>query len=359
LVFLGLISYPLYLYHQPIISYLRFFKPALNNVSTLFIVLFLSIPLSWLTFNYIEKPIRKKVNKKDKKSKYYLISLLSGVFFFAFAGAFVAKNEGFNLRFKLLNPFAYQVNKQYATTFHTHFKAGINISKTEHGKILFIGDSLLQQYVYPFMTAFNIDKKDVDTVTKGGCIFLKGVRFQEKFSDTSCNKLRNELYKSDKHYDYIVISQAWNFYDEETILNFGTENSFTRWEKFIHETIEHFKPLTKNIIIIGAHPTVDGASKLKATIFLSKKNYRKNLNNLKVTNLKKMIESKAFFNQWKKQEGIIVINPIDIWHNGKAFTLHNKKWSFFRDRKHISTASLEYVAKQLMNISSLTESFTP
>jgi hypothetical protein len=167
------------------------------------------------------------------------------------------------------------------------------------------------------------------------------------------------LYKSDKHYDYIVISQAWDFYDEETVLNFGTKNSFTRWERFINETIEHFKPLTKNIIIIGAHPTAEGASKLKATIFLSEKNYRKNLNNLKVTNLKKMIESKAFFNKWKNNKGIIVINPVDIWHNGKAFTLHNKKWSFFRDRKHISTASLEYVAKQLINIPSIAKAFTP
>jgi peptidoglycan/LPS O-acetylase OafA/YrhL len=347
LVSLGLISYPLYLYHQPIISYLQFFELASSNILTILVVLFVSIPLSWLTYIYVEKPIRSLAHKKDKSSITYVMLLTIGLAVLGVIGILVAKNNGFGFRFQILNPFAYQIAIHNSTTFHSNYKRGLNISDTiSQGKILFIGDSVLQQYVYPFINALNIDSKEVDTVTRGGCVLLKNVLFQEQFSDISCNNLRQELYENNKSYDYIVISQDWNFYDDQ-ILNFATKTPLKKWQPFIEETIEHFKNFSKKIVIIGSHPNVEGTSGLKPTIFQNEKRYRSKLNDLKIQNFKEMVASRSFFEQWHSPDSVIVIHPIDIWHDD---VLHDGKWSFFSDPQHLSSASNEYVVKRLIHI---------
>lgn len=353
LVSLGLISYPLYLYHQPIISFLQFFKPASSNILTLIIVLLVSIPLSWLTYNLIEKPIRRIAHREDKSPIVYVLPLTASLAFCAIIGILVAKNNGLGLRFKILNPFAYQVTEHSSSTFDNNFIRGLKVSETKHGRILFVGDSLLQQYVYPFIKALNIDVKDVDTVTRGGCVLLKNIEFKDIFSDISCNYLRYELYRKDKYYDYVVVSQDWSIYDDQ-VINFMDTNKkvpLEKWKPFIDDTINHFKSMSKNIIILGLHPRVEGTLELTPTMLLTEKNYRSKLNHLKVTNFNELVSSRPFFEKWQSQDGVIVIHPMDIWYKGDGqFALHDRKWSFFSDEHHISNSSTEYVVKRLVHL---------
>lgn len=65
LVFFGLISYPLYLYHWPLLSLINTYnagKTILGNMA----IITLSIFISWITYVYIEKPIRFGGYKKLK-----------------------------------------------------------------------------------------------------------------------------------------------------------------------------------------------------------------------------------------------------------------------------------------------------
>jgi len=350
LVFLGLISYPLYLYHQPIISYIHFFNLTDNVGIIFFIVLFVSIPLSWVTYRYIEKPIRSLAHNKQKSSVIYIAPLAAGLVCFAVVGIYVAKSNGLSERFLIINPFAYEVSKHSESTFHTNFRRGMHVSNKPNNKILFIGDSLLQQYVYPISKTLGIDAKNIDTVTRGGCVLLKDVEFMDKFSDISCNSLRDELYKMTNHYEYVIISQNWDSYDKSilNIGNFDNTQPLNKWVPFINATVEHFKPLANKIIIIGSHLRVEGTSKLRPTIFMSEKAYRVKLGELKVTNLDDMLQSISFFDQWDND--VIVIHPVYIWQSKGKFILHDKKWSFFSDSQHASRVSTEYISKQIMGI---------
>lgn len=350
IVLLGLISYPLYLYHQPIISFLLFFGLKISKPINIFIIIISSITLSWLTYIHIETPIRNNIRIK-KSSLAYVLPLTLILSSFAAIGLFFARSNGFGLRFQMLNPFAYQVTQHNTTTFHKHFERGLKISNNTKGKILFIGDSVLQQYVYPFTKALRIKKEEVDTATRGGCVLIKNVDFIDKFSDISCNNLRNELYKQTKQYEYIIISQDWDGYDDK-ILNFHSDTPYKKWEPFINDTIEHFSKLSNNIVIIGSHLKIDGTSKLKPTIFLSKNNYINNLKNLKVYNYDELKLSRSFFEQWQTHNDVTVIHPLDIWYDG-TFTLHNGKWSFFSDSRHVSKMSTEHVVERLLDISQL------
>jgi len=56
----GWISYPLYLWHWPIISFLWILESGKPSASFRILAILLSIVLAWITYAFIEKPIRRK-----------------------------------------------------------------------------------------------------------------------------------------------------------------------------------------------------------------------------------------------------------------------------------------------------------
>lgn len=77
-IFFGVISYSLYLYHQPILVFYRFTYGEIGN--KIFIALFLlMVLLSYLSYRFFEHPIRKSKNNKK-----YLILLFFILFILAF-----------------------------------------------------------------------------------------------------------------------------------------------------------------------------------------------------------------------------------------------------------------------------------
>ena len=77
-IFFGVISYSLYLYHQPILVFYRFAYGEIGN--KIFIALFtLMVLVSYLSYRFFENPIRKSKNNKK-----YLILLLFVILIVAF-----------------------------------------------------------------------------------------------------------------------------------------------------------------------------------------------------------------------------------------------------------------------------------
>ena len=73
-VWFGLISYPLYLWHWPILSFLKIVEvDGSQNRITAFAVL-IAILLSWLTYKLIEKPVR--VDGRSRSSAAVLVLLM-------------------------------------------------------------------------------------------------------------------------------------------------------------------------------------------------------------------------------------------------------------------------------------------
>lgn len=96
-VFIGLISYPLYLWHWPIISYYNIVRPVVSPTSDLLIriaILGSSIALAWLSYNFIEKQLK---NFRQEVLKFWI--LLSAMFVLGTVGAVTYYKEGFISRF--------------------------------------------------------------------------------------------------------------------------------------------------------------------------------------------------------------------------------------------------------------------
>jgi peptidoglycan/LPS O-acetylase OafA/YrhL len=82
MVWLGLISYPLYLWHWPLLSLTRIIEGVFPDNITCISIILVSILLAWITFEYIEKPIRYYNNSKI--SFIVLIVLMIVIWFVGF-----------------------------------------------------------------------------------------------------------------------------------------------------------------------------------------------------------------------------------------------------------------------------------
>lgn len=146
LIFLGLISYPLYLLHWPLISFIKIISPkALTNSMVVLLLLLLTIS-AYGIYRYVEGPIRRSQSAFVVRS---LIVAMLVMFTFGFLSykSFITSRAGFNDQ----SHQAVVAGKDwdYPTKSMTRFvfmgedfyRIG---QKTD--EMLFIGDSNIQQY---------------------------------------------------------------------------------------------------------------------------------------------------------------------------------------------------------------------
>ena len=98
LLFIGAISYSMYLWHYPIISFYK--NLSLNLEYFSFFLILILLLISSLSYFYIEQPFR---SKKITSTKVYSIFSLSFLILIISFSILVLINEGFKKRFKLLN----------------------------------------------------------------------------------------------------------------------------------------------------------------------------------------------------------------------------------------------------------------
>ena len=103
LVWFGLISYPLYLWHWPLLSFSRILSSSVPELEVRIGVVVLSIALSWLTYQFIEKPIRfgngiKILGRWFFSKKAITIALVVGLFLIGLAGYIANYKNGSHSR---------------------------------------------------------------------------------------------------------------------------------------------------------------------------------------------------------------------------------------------------------------------
>ena len=203
----GKISYSLYLWHWPIYVVLGYFSLESNELYVVFGI-FLSILLSILSYKYIEVPCLKlKDHTRTLKTSCiigFIIILPTSI------GTFVYLNNGMLSRFDEQN-----IKLVEATTDWNYPKAnkisnGSNlrvIGKSEN-KVLFIGDSLVEQY---YSWAEQLAAKPNTNVsfifqTSGGCSPIRGT-YKDR---NTCNNLNNSLgVATSENVRRVIIGAYW------------------------------------------------------------------------------------------------------------------------------------------------------
>ncbi|MFM2112018.1 MAG: hypothetical protein RLZZ271_678 [Pseudomonadota bacterium] len=93
MVWVGLISYPLYLWHWPLLSFARIFEGQTPSVLMRCGLVVASVALAWLTYVLIERPIRR-----SKPSRLLIAALVLMMLGFLFGGYYINRNEGIKSR---------------------------------------------------------------------------------------------------------------------------------------------------------------------------------------------------------------------------------------------------------------------
>lgn len=91
MVLVGLISYPLYLWHWPLLSYLAIMRNGVPNFVEIWAAVIVAFALSWLTFRLVEIPLRRKPKAVPRLS--------FGLLAVGLAGIVTALGAGFGFRF--------------------------------------------------------------------------------------------------------------------------------------------------------------------------------------------------------------------------------------------------------------------
>ncbi|MGB3725281.1 MAG: acyltransferase family protein [Glaciecola sp.] len=218
LVFIGLLSYSLYLWHWPVMSLTRHITGGEFTASIQVITISLSVILGYLSWKFVETPFR--VKRIFTVRKHLLNASLVCLIAMLAAGAVVSKNDGFVHRLPddaLKFALAVNYSKQQRACAH------IDDDKLASGDlcrlgdnnanptILHFGDSHAEALYPAFETAFTNSSKGVLHASSSGCIPLLGAELYKNEECASFNAAMVKLATAGtiKH---VVLSSAWSSY---------------------------------------------------------------------------------------------------------------------------------------------------
>jgi peptidoglycan/LPS O-acetylase OafA/YrhL len=165
-VWFGLISFPLYLWHWPLLSFARIVDGQTPSENARISAIVLSVVLAWLTYKFIERPIRFGAHGKRKVTFLLLVMFTTGM-----VGFETYRNDGFSFRA------AHEKFEGFSVTRWKYFKSDgcekrvasspsfcLEIGNRHNQKVAVIGDStgnalapgLAQLYVQNDLGLINI-----------------------------------------------------------------------------------------------------------------------------------------------------------------------------------------------------------
>lgn len=214
-IWIGLISYPLYLFHWPILSFVHIVKGESPKPGYLLIALVLSVLLSALTYYFIEKRLR------HHQSRLMVPSLVTAFLISGLLGLLAWQ------KVLMPRPLPNEIIKFKSALEDKdslHGLVGLNGPKHlcfnqiggSSGTTLFFGDSNMQQYapriVKLLQNNHGSGTRGALLLTGGGCSPMPDVTIS---GNEGCPELfpkLDDLLEHDKSIDSIVIAARWDLY---------------------------------------------------------------------------------------------------------------------------------------------------
>lgn len=255
LVSIGLISFPFYLWHWPLLSFYRILSQSYDNV-VVGCILVIAIGLAGFTFHYIEKPIRLRSALSSAK---YLVILMAVIFL---VGIYTVAREGFPFR----------KYSQYDPDMRWHSwsdvacerQYGIEPCQERVGldSIFLLGDSHANQ-LYPGLEVL----WDGGVANIGSCIpvnanvFLADPTFSEVVKGNNCfveNVFEKQVdILNHLKPKYVVISVAWDLYFNHSDLAQFSKSDRQHYQKIqqaLLVSIRKIQSLGAKVVLMEAIP---------------------------------------------------------------------------------------------------------
>ncbi|MFA6303378.1 MAG: acyltransferase family protein [Legionella sp.] len=268
LVFIGVLSYSLYIWHWVVFAVLRY-ENVQESIKVLIAAYSLSFVLAFLSWKFLEKPTRR-FNKMP--FSYTLIGLVLVPIAFMFVSVqFMKYYSGFPQRFNQDLVHIYDKLNDYSSSQrplcvskiikNTKTVCSLGIHSPEAKKAFLIGDSFANHYWGFVDTLAKNAHVSVLTQATSACITLPGIYLYDWWYFTKdvyqeCHDKTAEYYRMIKknHYDYVLIGQVWpNYYSTSIINKLGDKQAIDLSQQRLTDALEE---ALKIIISSGARPVL-------------------------------------------------------------------------------------------------------
>lgn len=356
LVFIGLISYPLYLWHWPILSFLNISE---NNqppfIAKLAAILF-TFAFSFLTYRFVEFPLR--VNKKfsDKTVAVFLSFIL---FFVGVLGLITKNQSGWALlnEDKLADTFK-------VPRFHTvncmnsfpELKGKYCNLSGDGADVALIGDSH-SLAIYPgFEEYFKKDGLNVIQLGKGACLPFIDVEVQNAGNKDICHEVMKpsfDIILNNKKIKKVFLAASWKSFladgasrklkDLRSSDNHSNEDIF---KIGLIRTMTILQKAGKEVIFMHSVPTLNYSP--KACVKLRKLQFGETRKDCTISKDEAYVEQdryrKIVGGILKSFPNVKTFNPIDVICEARICELIINGEVLYRDEDHLSADGARYLS---------------
>ncbi len=358
MVFIGLISYSLYLWHWPILVFSKYLGQSFSLLNNTFVIFIISLVISSFSYFYIEQPFRgKKGSELISRSKIFSYSFLL-VLILSIFGFYGILNNGLENRFP-----KDVVNFDKARKPDIKFVKCDGIPKSEDWCILgnknkktetiFFGDSHLLSWAHAIDSIYVERDESVILGVLSACppffnLIYSGSEFRKNNSCIEKNKEMENFLINNDNIKNVVLVGVWPSYFRgwhTLIVDIEGKGEFKNEKGArigLEYTINRLNELEKNVILIGPVPVYD------KNVPLSHANSLIQNKPFKSTNYDEVIEFNSIFFDYVEQNKskFNFINPLKWICKPNCKTLEEGK-SLYWDTNHLNEFGSLYFKKPL------------
>jgi peptidoglycan/LPS O-acetylase OafA/YrhL len=357
LVWVGLISFPLYLWHWPILSFMRIVEsgapePAFRNIA-----LVLSVLLAWMTYYFVEKPIRAgadagSVGSYNLKTKNKLkIAVLSiCVAALGVSGFMIFQNHGITTRAAAqING----VNTWDNLTFATPCKfitngpnhddwCNIGNAPNKLPTTVLIGDSVGNNFA-PMLQSYSEQSSNSAFVFRqfgrGFCHGFAGIGYE------NCEELVKETQAyilKTPSIDTVILAANWPLYFNGFERIGSTPVSSQQFRAAFEKNVAYYQGLGKRVIVFLAPPV--GANPRACLVRPLRLSDKSSCNLALSEALHNDGQYRAYFMAYLKSKNVDIFDPFKYMCDETSCKVTDGTRIYYVDHEHFSVFGGQFLA---------------
>jgi peptidoglycan/LPS O-acetylase OafA/YrhL len=359
LVWIGLISYPLYLWHWPILTFLRILDSQAPTVASRVFAVIASAALATATYVLIERNVR--TNSRRIGDPIVLLLLLA---FIGCVGLYAYISEGipsraFPTQFANYSTSLVRFNKDSECfdiphAYETNGTWFCELGRPSDSPVIFVFGDSHALGLLPALEKYAIESKHKFLFAgASGCPPLLGIqsmRGEEETRKSNCQALNERVfeYVKDHHIPFVLLTARWTYYTGgmtkpnelnpisiESRFNSSRQHSRESFQFGLRETIRRYKGIGVRVILVKDSPqqAFDPRSVLRRSNFTDSE-----INRLSVTRDQHRVDQ-AWVNQefQKVASDLVVLIDTDSALCGEVVCEFVKDGKFlYYDDDHLS-----------------------
>jgi peptidoglycan/LPS O-acetylase OafA/YrhL len=297
--FFGNISYSLYLWHWPIIVFYGFaVTNELSGMANNTIVLGLSVFLGYLSWRYVEVPMKVTKLVRNDRTQVYLafsVSAITVAIMFTWLGGVPSRFSETQLYYSSFMNYDQSRFRQgecfltiKSNDYNLYDKSLCITADEEKYNTILIGDSHAAHWYSSLIESAN-ENQTVSQLTSSGCRPLLSAKGKKRCTDL-IEYAYQDLIKTQR-FDKIILSGRWETGDVDALL----------------ETTRYLSNLADNVVVLG--PTLEYQQSLPRILAMTSPEKLENDKHNQYSFFKK-VDSKFKMLEWPKQ--VTYISTIDI-----------------------------------------------